>query len=84
VSERPFTIGEVVAAAQSGRLLEAFGTGTAAVVAPVKALVYKGEEVLVPIDIEKGAGPLAQRVYNELLAIQYGRVPGHAWSVRVP
>ncbi len=41
VVERRFSIHEVISAAKQKRLLEAFGSGTAAVVAPIKALLYK-------------------------------------------
>ncbi|MBC7885852.1 MAG: branched-chain amino acid aminotransferase [Saprospiraceae bacterium] len=41
VVERPITIDEVVEADASGRLKEIFGTGTAAVVAPVAKLKYR-------------------------------------------
>ena len=42
VSERAFTMPEVVAASKDGRLLEVFGAGTAAVVCPVREVVYQG------------------------------------------
>lgn len=47
----------------------------------------RGQDITVPLnprDPAAGAGPLAQRVYDELLAIQYGRVPGHPWTLPVP
>jgi len=39
VSERPISLEELVQAAQEGKILEAFGTGTAAVLCPVKRSV---------------------------------------------
>ena len=82
VVERKFTMPEVVAAAKEGRLLEAFGAGTAAVVSPVKAISYEGKEIAVPVG-EGGAGPLTARFWSTLLDVQYGRVPGPdpSWSV---
>lgn len=35
VSERSFTMGDLIKAQQSGKLKEAFGAGTAAIVSPV-------------------------------------------------
>merc|ERR1719260_174641 len=43
VSERKITMGEVMAARAQGRLLEMFGSGTAAVVSPVGGLHYGGQ-----------------------------------------
>lgn len=83
VSERKFTIHDIVKASKENRLLEAFGAGTAAVVSPIKALSFEGEELKVPLDPKDpsaGAGPMAKRFWNELTSIQYGKVD-HPWSV---
>src|SRR5689334_5367004 len=42
VEERKINIDEVIAAYKAGKVSEVFGTGTAAVIAPVKELNYKG------------------------------------------
>jgi len=42
VEERKINIDEVIAAYKAGKVAEVFGTGTAAVIAPVKELNYKG------------------------------------------
>lgn len=42
VEERKINIEEVVTAYKSGRISEIFGTGTAAVIAPIRELNYKG------------------------------------------
>jgi branched-chain amino acid aminotransferase len=69
VEERPITIDEVIEKAQTGELKECFGSGTAAVISPVASLYYKGESY----EINGGkTGPLAQRLFDELTAIQYG------------
>ncbi len=71
-SERRISIDEVVAAHAAGRLDEIFGAGTAAVISPVGELRY-GDQVLA---VGGGkVGPLSQRLYDELVAIQYGRSP---------
>lgn len=72
-------------AVNGGRLLEAFGAGTAAVVSPVKLVHYDGKDYSIPLDPADpaaGAGPLAKRVWSSLSDIQYGRVP-HEWSVKI-
>ena len=70
--ERKISIDEVVAAHDAGDLKEIFGSGTAAVVSPVGELKY-GDRVLTVGD--GGVGPLSQRLYQELVDIQYGRSP---------
>jgi branched-chain amino acid aminotransferase len=81
VTERPITITEVLAAARSGRLRESFGMGTAAVVSPVSELSYQGQSVT----LSNGqVGPLAQRLFDEISAIQRGLKPDpHGWVVEV-
>lgn len=81
VSERRLSIDEVMAAAKNGKLEEVFGTGTAAVISPVGSLTYKDETV----QVNKGVmGPLAQRLYDTITGIQYGKLPDpHNWIVPV-
>jgi branched-chain amino acid aminotransferase len=80
VSERSLAIDEVIAAARSGRLKEAFGTGTAAVISPVGQITFKGEDHVVA---GGRMGELSQRLYNEIVAIQYGE-KADPWGWRVP
>ena len=71
--ERRIAIQEVFDAAHAGRLNEAFGTGTAAVVSPVGALCWNGEKLI----INNGEiGPIAQKLYDTLTGIQMGRIEG--------
>jgi len=71
VEERPLTIEEVRAAYMDGRLEEAFGTGTAAVVSPIGELVI-GDETL---ELSGGKiGTLSQKLYDTITGIQYGDV----------
>lgn len=52
VEERPIKVEEVIAAAQQGRLKEAFGMGTAAVVSQISTIGFRGTnyEVSTPTD----------------------------------
>ncbi len=81
VSERRLTIDEVFAADKAGTLQEGFGTGTAAVIAPVGELCYRDQT----IRINGGkTGTLAKRLFEELQAIQFGyQEDPHKWRVRV-
>jgi len=81
VEERDISIAELMEAGKNGKLQEAFGTGTAAVVSPVGELTYKGESVT----INKGEiGPLTRKLYDTLTGIQCGAVEDkHGWVVKV-
>ncbi len=81
VSERRIGIDEVTAAAQSGKLQEVFGSGTAAVISPVGQIKY-GDRVMT---IGGGkVGELAQRFYKTITDIQYGRAEDpQGWIVPV-
>jgi branched-chain amino acid aminotransferase len=62
VSTRPFKIQELMKACTEKRVYECFGAGTAAIVSPVQSFVYEGSTYEVPIEKEKGAGKLTQRI----------------------
>lgn len=70
VSERRVSVEELYRAADAGTFEEAFGTGTAAVISPIGQLIW-GDRTA---DINKGEiGPLSQKLYDELTAIQWGK-----------
>ena len=81
VEERPLSIDEIELAHKEGRLKEAFGTGTAASIAPICALTYHDDKMMLP--------PVEQWEHTnwlkkQLSDIRYGRVPDtHNWVVRV-
>jgi branched-chain amino acid aminotransferase len=69
VSERKISIQELFAAGESGKLREAFGTGTAAIISPIGELNYDEKNMT----ISGGKiGPIAQRLYDTLTGIQWG------------
>ncbi len=70
--ERPVPIDELMTGIRNGRVQEIFGTGTAAVISPVSALCYRGEEATVG---EGRVGRVTQLLYDTLTGIQYGRLP---------
>lgn len=72
VEERRISLDELVAAAKSGDLLEAFGTGTAAVITPIGH--FAGEHISIELD-QNQMGDLAKRLYDEFSQIQYGEKP---------
>lgn len=71
VEERHLAIDELMEAGKNGKLEEAFGTGTAAVISPVGELNYKGD-ITVINDFK--TGELTQKLYDTLTGIQWGDV----------
>ena len=81
VSERLISVDELAAAAESGKLEEAWGTGTAAVVSPIGHLYYKGKDYEVS---GNKIGTLTQELYDELTGIQWGRIKDErGWCYKV-
>ena len=72
VIEGKLAIEDIMKAGHEGRLQEVFGTGTAAVVSPVKELDWKGDKVI--INNEK-IGDVTQKLYDTLTGIQWGKLP---------
>ncbi len=68
-SERQITIDEVIETAKSGDLKEMFATGTAAVISPVGEFSFKDESYTVA---GCQVGEWSQKLYDEILGIQYG------------
>ena len=88
VSEREFTIHDIEKAAAEKRLLECFTSGTAAVCGSINGILYNGKTIEIPLDPSdpsKPAGPVTQRVYDELTGIQLGTLPNpfpeDPWSI---
>jgi branched-chain amino acid aminotransferase len=81
VAERMITIDEVVEAAGAGTLREVWATGTAAVISPVGELAYRGRQIVVN---HGKIGELAQKLYDTIVAIQYGEAADpHGWTLPV-
>ena len=70
VEERRLSIDEVFEAARNGKLDEAFGSGTAAVVSPVNELCREDEVVRIG---DGNIGPITQKLYDTLTGIQFGK-----------
>ena len=70
VTERCISLDEVAKAYDEGRLNEAFGTGTAAVVSPVGVIHYNGRDMIIN---NQEMGPITSDLYEKLTGIQYGR-----------
>ena len=81
VSERLLSVDELISACTEGRLEEAWGTGTAAVVSPIGKLMYEDVEY----EVNGGKiGETTQALYDTLTGIQWGKVEDtYGWIVKV-
>ena len=81
VEECRISVDEIVKLNEEGKLNEAFGSGTAAVISPVGVLNINGEDVKIN-NFEMG--PITSYLYDKLTGIQYGRYPDtFGWIVKV-
>jgi len=79
--EARLDINEIFSDAKSGKLTEAFGTGTAAVISPVGKLAMEDEIITVG---DGGIGKVAQALYDTLTGIQYGRLDDQfGWIIKL-
>ncbi|KKK22817.1 branched-chain-amino-acid aminotransferase [Aspergillus rambellii] len=79
ISERKIRMSEVAEAAEEGRLIEVFGSGTAAIVSPVRSISYRGKLVDCGLKEKQEAGEIALKMKNWIESIQYGD-EDHPWS----
>lgn len=82
VDERKYTMAELAEAAAEGRLLEAFGAGTAAIVSPVRSISWKGQLINCGLAEGEESGEIAQRMKTWIEDIQYGEEDGNTWSYK--
>ncbi|KAG9077071.1 hypothetical protein FS749_011078 [Ceratobasidium sp. UAMH 11750] len=85
---RAVTLHEVKEMAEKGRLIEAFGVGTAAIICPIGQIGYQdksaGPDAILNIEVpayKSGLGPVASALLESIVAIQEGRVDFEGWSV---
>lgn len=72
VEERKISVDEIVDASNKGTLKDAFGTGTAAIVAKIAAINYKGVDYTLPNPEER---EVSNYLYKTLGEIQTGLIP---------
>ena len=79
--EHQISLDELFAAHSAGKLTEAFGAGTAAIVAPIACIRYRDRDLQFPPVSENS---VAARLRARLVAIQTGREPDtHNWLMPV-
>lgn len=83
ITERKYTIDEVIEADAEGRLLESFAAGTAFFICPVSQIHHRGQNIDIPMGPEATPGEVTTKVKGWLGDIMYGRVQ-HKWGVVIP
>ena len=79
VEERRIDIDEVRKGIESGRVVEVFACGTAAVVSSIGRLAWRDGEVALP------AAAVADEIRSTLVAVQQGQAPDrHGWLHPIP
>ncbi len=81
VEERRISIDEIYEAHKSGKLEEIFGTGTAAVISPVKELRWEDHIM----EVGNGQiGEYSQKFYDTITGLQLGKIQDtFNWTVEV-
>lgn len=81
VQERKISIDEVIDAHKKGTLDEAFGTGTAATIAPISQIGFEGKDYILP---DTKGRIFSNRVAQELENIRKGRSEDiHNWMYKI-
>ncbi|MCC5916661.1 MAG: branched-chain amino acid aminotransferase [Cryomorphaceae bacterium] len=71
VQEAPVRVSEVIEAIEKGKLTEAFGMGTAAVISPISVIGFRERDYAIPA---QGSDGFAVKVKSHLAGIRSGRI----------
>jgi len=78
VEERRISVDEIESGLHAGKVTEAFGTGTAAVVAPIATISISGKDYHIPTPTTES---FQNKVKEMLNGIRAGRIADtHAWN----
>ena len=81
VQERRISVEEVITAIREGRLEDAFGAGTAATIAPIARIGFRGEVFDLPPVADR---VVSKRIKTYLDGIKHGDVPDALnWCVEI-
>ncbi|KAL2204366.1 branched-chain amino acid aminotransferase II [Sarocladium strictum] len=83
VTERKYTIAELVEADAEGRILESFAAGTAYFVCPISQIHHRGQNIDIPMGAEGAPGEITSKIKGWVGDIMYGREQ-HEWGVVIP
>lgn len=82
VQERKICMAEIADASEAAELVEVFGTGTAAVVSPVRSIKWQGKTVSCGLGLDEHAGKVTSCMKDWIESRQYG-IEEHEWSLQV-
>jgi branched-chain amino acid aminotransferase len=81
VQERLLSVKELVEGISSGAVTEAFGAGTAAVIAPIQTIGFEGKDYELPARKETD---FSAKVFNEISQIRLGEIPDtRGWIYKI-
>jgi len=81
VIEKNISIDEIIRSVEDGSLKEIFGSGTAAVISPIKELLYKGITYATYDGTRKN---ISKILFDEITALQYGeKKDSYGWTETV-
>ncbi|KKO97985.1 branched-chain amino acid aminotransferase [Trichoderma harzianum] len=83
ITERKYTIDEVIEADAEGRLIESFAAGTAYFVCPISAIHHRGKDINIPMGPENQPNVYTSKIKTWIGDIMYGNV-NHKWGVVIP
>ncbi|KAL3963095.1 hypothetical protein ACCO45_000099 [Purpureocillium lilacinum] len=83
VTERKYTIAELIEADAEGRILESFAAGTAYFICPVSQIHHRGQDINIPMGPEGAAGEVTGKIKGWIGDIMYGREQ-HPWGFIIP
>ena len=81
VIEKRISVDELLTAAKEGRVEEAWGVGTAAVISPISSLTHEGVEYV----FNNGeVGEFSKKLYDTLTGLQWGEIEDpYGWVVKL-
>lgn len=81
VEERKISVKEVIAMLEGEKVQDVFGVGTAATIAPIQSIGYKGKDYILPSIAKR---EFSRRVHDELDGIKHGTRPDpYGWIVKM-
>lgn len=83
ITERKYTIDEVIEAHAEGRLLESFAAGTAYFICPISQIHHRGKDINIPMGTDYQPGEITSTIKKAVGDIMYGNTE-HEWGVVIP
>lgn len=81
--EIPLTMSNLVRSCSENKVLEFFGVGTAAIVAPVNRIGWRGKDIVFTrnVDGKDAPGVIGRAIFEVITGIQTGKIQFEDWSV---